>query len=152
MKQIYNTDALCHYGIPGMKWGVHRNPKQLAAARNEIKKEKDRKFFNKMGAARGITKNTEDLTRSASNVVDSASRIRDAKRNSNSKAKRMSDQELRNAINRMNMEKTYNSLVNERNTSRGATYAKEALGIIGSTVAFTGAVLGIATSIKQLKG
>lgn len=149
MKLLNNE--LYHYGVPGMKWGVRRNPSELSAVKEATRKKRKADILEKGGQARNIANSTAELTRSTSSIIDSALRIRNAKRNAKSPARKMSDQELQKAINRMNMERTYNSLVNERRTSRGATYAKEALGILGSAAALTGAALGIATSIKTLR-
>lgn len=87
-------EILEHYGVPGMKWGVRRSEAQLAKARANRKK-------------------AEDKERSAEEKVASKSgSSSDSGKSSSKKAKpsEMSDEELRTALNRMNMERQYTQM------------------------------------------
>ena len=83
-----NDNTLTHYGILGMKWGVRRTEAQLRAARGKLKSES---------------------SNSESNAKKSSS--------SGSKKKsvsEMSDTELFNTVQRLNLEKRYKELNPER--------------------------------------
>jgi len=66
---------------------------------------------------------------------------------------KMSDQELRQRINREQLERQYNQLFNasEPTVSRGRTNVDRILGVAGDVAAVTGSALAIAVSIQQLK-
>ena len=63
----------------------------------------------------------------------------------------MTDQEMRNQINRALLERQYNDLFAERKTNRGREYVGKTLEVAGSLLSVTGTALGIALSIKALK-
>ena len=86
-----------------------------------------------------------------SNIVDITNRARNQKARANSDAHTLSDAELQKAINRMNMERNYNSLKYDNQTTRGSERAKNALETIGSIVTVVGGAVGIALAIKQLR-
>ncbi|MDR1753381.1 MAG: hypothetical protein LBR74_00540 [Eubacterium sp.] len=94
---MYNN-CLTHFGIPGMKWGVRRIKSQLSRDGGHSKK----------GSAK------EDAHNDHKKVRDSKS------------VRGMSDSELRDRINRLQMERQYSSLT-KRETSAGAKFIKNVL-------------------------
>ena len=62
----------------------------------------------------------------------------------------MSDDSLRKAINRMDMERKFVSLANEKNISKGSMYASQALKVLGSSLALATSTVSLALSIKML--
>lgn len=66
------------------------------------------------------------------------------------KAKKMSDKELRDNINRIKMEQEYVSLTTKQ-TKTGYEKAKDVLDVVGDIAGITIAILGIYTTIKGLK-
>lgn len=134
---------LYHYGIKGMKWGVRRTPEQLG--HSPFKSDTPASLSSK----RQIADASRNITNEARNITNTigrnkrVSKVRDLSE--------MTDQELRDAINRMNMEQQYKSLTANQ-TSRGESYLNEILELGGSALAVTSSVLGIALAIKQLRG
>lgn len=64
----------------------------------------------------------------------------------------MTDQELRQQINRELLERQYNDVFNEKKVSRGREFATSVLNTTGSVLAITSSALGIALAIKELRG
>lgn len=121
---------LTHHGIKGMHWGVRRTPEQLQRAQGHI------------STASNIVKEAKNINNSVSNI------------RSNTKKKNlstMSDQELRDRVNRLNLEQQYTQLSRNK-VSKGQQYVRNTLEVAGSTLAIAGSIVGIAAGIKQLKG
>lgn len=78
---------LAHYGIKGMKWGVRRTEAQLARARGASPKSNTKKNVSKKAATKSATSETPKKT-----------------------VKEMSDDELREKISRLELEKRYKDL------------------------------------------
>ena len=172
-------NELYHYGIKGMKWGVRRYQNEDGSLTSAGKKRyadasslddaeltSQVKRLNLEKQYKKLTKEDEpksklDLTKKA---VDASSElVRQAKnieRDSRPKSVKqkldlssMSDQQLRDRINRANLEKQYNDLFGPKETvtiSKGRKFAQNALEIGGSALVVTSSVLGIAASIKQI--
>lgn len=122
--------TLQHHGIKGMKWGVRRTPEQLQRTKSHI------------DTASGMVKE-------AKNINNSVSKIRSTvKRKDLSK---MSDQELRDRVNRMNLEQQFSQLSSGK-VSKGESYVRNTLEIAGSALAVTSSAIAIAVGIKQLRG
>ena len=105
------NDELYHHGVLGMRWGVHRNRTASNYARIAE-------------SSRG----TSSALNSSSNAVKNASHIGSIRKASKAskEASTMSNQELQERINRMNLERNYTTLKSE-DTSAGRAYASEIL-------------------------
>ncbi len=150
------SNVICHYGIRGMKWGVRRN-KESGSKNGEVRKKlfkndvKNGKDRPNISSAEKILKDSGSAIDNAGKVVESASRIKNSKSKKQSKASTMSDDELKSAIARMNLERTYESL-NSKDTYDGMAYTKDILGVVGSVVGIASSGIAIATTIHNLKG
>ncbi len=93
----------------------------------------------------------------ADKSYETANRIKNAIPQGNDSKSRMdlssmTDKELRDAINRENLERQYNQMFNTDTTKTGKQYVTDALNVIGTVTGVTSSALGIALIAKQLKG
>lgn len=168
-----NDNELVHAGIKGMKWGVRRYRNKDGTLTEAGKKRYNRDIRNnasKKKENRIDTSNPdpdrwvrEDLTR-AKKVVDTSSdlvrTVKTIERETRPKPVKkrmdlsnMSDQELRQKINRELLERQYNDVFGKEEApkiSKGREYANKILETAGTVLAVTSSALGIALAIKQL--
>lgn len=115
---------------------------------NKMTKENEPK--SKLEQSKKVVDASSELVRQAKNI-ERDSRPQPVKKKLDLSG--MSDQQLRDRINRANLEKQYNDLFGEKETvtiSKGRKFAQNALEIGGSALVVTSSVLGIAASIKQI--
>lgn len=171
----YNPNELYHYGVPGMKWGVRRYQNKDGSLTSSGKKRYDRdvrennakKKDNRIKIDGPDPKRwaREDVERTKKIVDSSSSLLKDIKsaeretRPAPVKKKmdlsNMTDQQLRDRINRANLERQYNDLFGEpakTQVSKGRKFAQNALEIGGSVLAVGSSALSIALAINELKG
>ena len=120
----YNDNELYHHGIKGMKWGIRRTDAQLGHEPVDLHKTKKRVSSKKQ---RKIQKQQVQT------------------------AKAMTDKELRERVNRLNMEQQYARLSTEQ-MNAGKVNVDKVLAEVGTAVAVTNSVLAIALAIQKLKG
>ena len=166
---------LRHAGIKGMKWGVRRYQNKDGSLTPEGKKRYDRDVRENNAKKKDNRINIdgpdpqrwvkEDTSRAKKVVDTSSDMVKDLKnierstRQTPTKQKldlsKMSDQELRERINRANLEKQYNDLfapTEAPKVSKGREVASNILETAGTVLAIGSSALGIALAIKQLKG
>ena len=122
---------------------------------NGIKRGKDKE---KDSPAEAIVRGTRDAARESKNIVDFAekhdSKLKERKQQAEQtqmqKAKKMSDKELRDNINRIKMEREYVSLT-QKETKSGYDKAREVLEVVGDVASITLTLIGIAVAVKKLK-
>lgn len=165
-----SNNALYHHGTKGMKWGVRRyqntdgslTPAGQKRYARDQRENTGKKKGNKVGTADPNRWVKEDLQRSKSLTDASRNLSNDLKRtvdtsNRNRNVPKMdlssmSDQEMRNAINRAFLEKQYNDMFNPKKESKGREFVSRTLESAGNVLAVTGSALSIALAIKELRG
>lgn len=158
---------LKHYGIPGMRWGIRKYQdkqggltslgrqrygvnKKSRESRNEYwfkqnqrgGKDKPPVSRAEIAARKGI-----DATDAAKNAASAASRLKRGK--PHPELNSMSNKEIQDAINRMNLERQYSSL-KDGDVRNGFDVARDILEIVGSTVAIGTAAVGLYSLVKNV--
>ena len=161
---------LYHWGVKGMKWGVRRYQNSdgslTAAGRKRYDRDQrenaGKKKGDKVGASDPNRWVREDMTRGRRLADESSQMVNKLKDANNSAMKNrpknkldlssMTDQQLRNEINRAFLEKQYNDMFAPQKVSRGREYVSKILETTGTVLTIGSSALGIALAIKELRG
>jgi hypothetical protein len=159
---------ILHSGIKGMKWGVRRyqnadgtltpaGKKRYAddtrgmSAKKKASHEPnpDKWVKDDISSARRLTDESANLTNKLKTMNDSGMRKRSKIKMDLSS---MSDQQMRNEINRAILERQYAEMFTPQKSNKGRQVVSSILGATGSVLAIGSSALGIALAIKELKG
>ena len=138
----YDDNELYHHGIKGMKWGVRRTPAQLGHDTGGVDLQKAKK---KVEAANTIVNESQNINRKVSSRKQKKMQKQQVQN-----AKAMTDQELRERVNRLNMAQQYARLTTEQ-MNAGKTNVDAVLNRVGTAVAITNSALAIALAVQKLK-
>lgn len=160
-----NTE-LQHWGIKGMKWGVRRyqnkdgsltpaGKKRYDSEVNELSEDKAKKYKanpdkwvrDDLNSSRRLVDETSGLTNKVKSTVDSSIRNQPKTKMDLSN---MTDQQMRNEINRALLERQYNDMFAPQKSTRGREIASKVLETAGTVLGVTSSALGIAIAIRQL--
>lgn len=142
-----NADELKHYGIKGMKWGVRRFQNSDGSLTADGKK-------------RYSGDNLKDIQKQVNqgkNVVDGVkkTRAKAAEKQTEKKIRddlsKMSDQELRDIVNRLNMEERYMQVMKSRDVVTGKSKVDKILDYAGTALTIGGSALSIMVAMKELQ-
>lgn len=172
---MYYNDQIWHWGVKGMKWGVRRYQNADGSLTDagkrrystdvaaNVKKKKDNRLPEEsLNDPNRWVKEDQERTK---RVVDSGSQMASNLKTLNDKSMRiqarrapkmdlskMTDQEMRERINRAMLEKQYDDMFNPKKVYSGREAVSDTLEIAGSVLTITSSALGIALAIKELKG
>lgn len=142
-----STDELYHYGIKGMKWGVRRFQNSDGSLTAEGRKRYESEDI----------RNMQKQVDKGKNVVDGVkrSKAKAAEKRTEKKIKddlsRMSDQELRDIVNRLNMEERYMQVMKTRDVQIGKSRVDKILDYAGTALTIGSSALSIMIAIKELQ-
>lgn len=139
----YDDNELYHHGIKGMKWGVRRTPAQLGHDTGGVDLQKAKK---KVDAANTIVNETRNINNNVSKK-----QAKKAQKQKMAEVKSMSDKELRERVNRLNMEQQYMRMSSEQ-MNVGRANVNSVLNNVGTVVNVASSALAIAVAIQKLKG
>lgn len=139
----YDDNELYHHGIKGMKWGVRRTPAQLGHDTGKIDLQKTKK---KVDAANTIVNETRNINNNVSKKQS-----KKVQKQKMAEVKSMSDKELRERVNRLNMEQQYMRMSSEQ-MNVGRANVNSVLNNVGTVVNVASSALAIAVAIQKLKG
>lgn len=143
-----HNEELKHYGIKGQKWGVRRFQNADGSLTGEGRKRyadvdlKDAK--KKVDKGKDMV---EGVTKAKKKVVEKQHEQKIKKDLSE-----MSDQELRDIVNRLNMEERYTQVMKSRGVEQGKSKVDKILEYAGTALTIGSSALSIAIAIKELKG
>ena len=166
--------AIFHAGTPGHSgrypWGSGKRPFQRLGGKTPsphtgksddemqayIKKRNLQKQYDKMYREENPSK-LESAKDIADKSYETINRTKNAiPQGGNQKPRmdlsKMSDKDLRDAINRENLERQYNQLFNTDTSKSGKQYVTDTLNVAGAVTGITASALGIALAVKQLRG
>lgn len=127
--------VLAHYGIKGMKWGVRRSPTQLGRGPKPRRAKLARERPKKATAVKGRTE--------------------EAAKPPKKKLHELTDEELRTAISRLEMEKRYKELERSANppkTNEGKKFVENILKKSGENIATQFVTYAMGTLVNKAAG
>lgn len=159
-KRYYDEQG--HMTDAGRKWADKEVRRTSRSIDRENKKKDNKKLWTrniKQGKDKPNTSAVEYVARNGKTIADEtiktgktiATEVENARKRRNFKnnAEGKSDQELRDRINRIRLEREYNSLTND-DTSRGYEVAMNVLNVAGSVASVALAAVGIAATINSI--
>lgn len=167
---IMMSSELQHWGIKGQKWGVRRyqnsdgslTPAGIKRYRDEAGDIERRLNTNKREMTADDYQNAIKKTKSVGEGIDSVRKFNDdgkklkdpaMERRIRKSTEQMSDKELQQRVQRLNMEDNYTRMMMHReHLQQGEDYVNKMLDVSATVVRGATTALTIALLIKQMKG
>ena len=150
------SNDLRHHGIKGMKWGVRRYQNKDGSLTPAGKKrydesgEKKEKTVEDYKEGLKKTQSADKALQGIKELVNKADDAAYAKKVRNDLTQ-MTDKELQQAVNRLNMEERYSQVMQQRHKiDRGESKVNQILDVAGDVVSGAVTALTIAVAIKEL--
>ena len=151
--QLIKNNVLGHSGIKGQKWGIRRFQNEDGSLTEEGKKR-----YGTPETYRAVAKEAsslEEATKGASSAVSTAASIINTQRGSKAIRKdysNLSDKELQEKINRLNLERAYGDLSGDtKYVKTGKEKAREILQTAGATLAIASTAIAIYAQLRGFK-
>ena len=151
--QLIKNNVLGHSGIKGQKWGIRRFQNEDGSLTEEGKKR-----YGNPETYRAVAKEVsslEEATKGASSAVSTAASIINTQRGSKAIRKdysNLSDKELQEKINRLNLERAYGDLSGDtKYVKTGKEKAREILQTAGATLAIASTAIAIYAQLHGFK-
>ena len=133
---MYDENELRHYGILGMKWGIRR-------------------FQNRDGTLTNLGKKRYSEDGDVGESDQTKPTVKNSKTYARSSSKEMSTEELRDAVNRMMLEKQYNQLVSDLNPKKqhkAVKFVADVLATAGKDVAIQATKYAMGKAVNNIAG
>ena len=151
--QLIKNNVLGHTGIKGQKWGIRRYQNEDGSLTEEGKKR-----YGNPETYRAVAKEAsslEEATKGASSAVSTAASIINTQRGSKAIRKdysNLSDKELQEKINRLNLERAYGDLSGDtKYVKTGKEKAREILQTAGAALAIASTAVAIYAQLHGFK-
>lgn len=162
------SNELSHHGIKGQKWGRRRYQnkdgsltpagKQRYGSEENFESRYNEDVKTRIKAAKKLTDGGKDFTKATKEYEGERSRKKQQKANkaleeaARDKARSMSDQELRDAVSRLNMEENYTRMIqNRERIELGESAASKFMDRSMTALTLASTALSIALAVKELK-
>lgn len=139
-----SSNYLKHYGVLGMRWGRRGFGAQAALSNRSKRTPLSTK---QLGGVKGALNSVDSFTSGGKRLTNIAEKMTNKKTD----LSKMSDEDLRKQVARMNLEQSYRSL-SSVDKSRGAETVRNILETVGAVVTVGSSAIAIVMGIKALKG